>query len=143
MLGGFLPERARSPFISLAVKTDPWLSVQGEVTNAKIRSLLNSRSGVVQEEQKRSISGCVWCVAGHGRKQLLDRSPIKAVSFGGRHAFRGDALHLLGNHEQFGNATTDVVEEGAEHREALIARPRMVVPGLLEVAQEAEDPFRC
>ena len=52
---GLVPEWACSPFVALAVQAHEWELTEIQVFDAKIGSLLDTRSGVVQEEDEGSI----------------------------------------------------------------------------------------
>src|SRR5947207_264616 len=50
-----VPEGACPPFVALAMQADQWVVTEIEVFNAQIGGLLNTRSGVVEEEQEGPV----------------------------------------------------------------------------------------
>ena len=53
---GFGPERARSPFVALAVKACACGGSEVEIANAQVDSFLHARPRVVEEQDERPIS---------------------------------------------------------------------------------------
>src|SRR5665213_68345 len=131
VLGGLLPYWARAPLVAFPMEADPQLAIQGEVADAEIRDLLDPRSRVVKEEQQSAITSDRR-VGRQAGEEILDFRPIEVVRLGGRHTLGGDAHHLLGDDEKFRDPTTEIPEEGTEHREALVARADVVVSGVLQ-----------
>jgi len=59
-----VPEGACPPFVALAMQADQWVVTEIEVFNAQIGGLLNTRSGVVEEEQEGPVSQAETVVVG-------------------------------------------------------------------------------
>jgi hypothetical protein len=63
------------------------------------------------------------------------------MGLGWRRSLGGDGGHPLAHGEHVGLACGDVVEQGVQGSQALVAGADVVAAVVLEVAQEAEDPF--
>jgi hypothetical protein len=75
VLRGLRPERARTPLVSLSMEADPRLAIQGEMTDAEIGDLLDSRPRVVKEEQQSAITRDL-CVGRQASEEILDFRPV-------------------------------------------------------------------
>ena len=113
-------------------------SLEIDVASAQIDDLLHARSRVVEEENQRPVPRGVSPGGRELREQGGDLVALQETCLGGCGALRWDRGNPLGNREHLGVPNREVLEEGVEQRQALIARPRVVVADLLEVANEAE-----
>ena len=72
-----------------------------------------------------------------------DLVAFEEVGLGGCCPLHGDGRHLLADAEHLRFSAGDVVEQGVQGRQALVAGADVVVAVVLQVAQEAEDPLEA
>ena len=95
--------------------------------------------GVVEEQQQGVVAQGKAAGVGKMAKQCLDLVALEKVCFGWCGSFHGDRGDLLADAEHRRLASGDVLEQCVQRRQALVTGPHVVVPAILEVAEEAED----
>jgi hypothetical protein len=131
------PQRTGPPLVTLTVEARS-RSLQIEIGYSQVRDLLDPCARVVQEEQENSVSQCGRSTRWQSSEERPDLIPVEETSLGRCHTLGRDRSDALGDHEHLGYATAEVVEEGVEECEAVIAGADAVTPFLLQVLQETE-----
>jgi hypothetical protein len=75
-------------------------------------------------------------------QQIVDLVAFQEAGLGWRGPFRGDGGHLLADAEHLRFAGGDVVEQGVQGRQPLVAGSDVVAAVVFEVAEEGEDPLK-
>ena len=76
---------------------------------------------------------------GQASQQRLHLVAFEEVRLGGCCPLHGDGRHLLADAEHLRFPPGDVVEQGVQGRQTLVAGADMIVAVVLQVAEEAED----
>src|SRR3972149_5126288 len=124
------------------MEPDVGLVIEVEMPDSQVRDLLGPGAGVVQKEQQGAIAQRAPCARRHAGEEGLDVAAFEETSLRWRHPFAGDACDLFRDGEQLRDPASEVVEEGAEDREPVVARPGVIGPTVFEGLQEAKDPSR-
>ena len=139
--GGLLPERAGSPFVAFAVQANGGVLAEVEVLDAEIGGFLDAGAGVVEEQHQRPVAQRVPPADRQVLQELLDLVAFQEPGFRWRDAFGRDRGDLLADHQHLRRAGGDVLEQGVDRGEPLVAGADVVAAVLLEVTQERDDPL--
>ena len=114
-----------------------------EMPGAEFGDLLDPGAGVVEEQQQGPVAQGEATVAGKAPEQLLHLVALEEVRLGGCGSLHGDGRDALADLEHLRLPAGDVVEQGVQGRQALVAGPDVVAALVLQVAEEPEDPFEA
>jgi hypothetical protein len=121
------------------VEPDAGLRLQLEVLDAEVGHLLDASTGVVQEKEEHAIAECVAPAGRQSREEGADFVALQEVGFRRSGPLAGDGRYALADREQLRISAREVLEEGVDGRQALVASPDVVAANLLQVPQEPKD----
>ena len=111
--------------------------------DAQVGNLLGPRPGVVEEQQQRPVPQGESPIAGQASEELLDFVAFEVARLGRSGSLHRDGHHPLTDSEHLWVTAGDVVEEGVQCRQALVAGSGVVTSVLFQVAEEAEDALEA
>ena len=109
----------------------------------QVGDLLHPCPGVVEEQEQGAVSEGEAARPGQVPEQGLDLVALEEVRLGGCRPLHGDGRDLLADAEHLRLPAGDVVEQGVQGRQALVAGADVVGAVILQVAEEAEDPLEA
>jgi hypothetical protein len=107
----------------------------------QVSRLLHSRSSVVEEKQKGMITqgkGASWR---KGCKECIYLIVLQVESLSWRCALNRNCSHMLSLSQHRGIAHGEIVKEGADRCQAVIAGAYLIVPFLFKEAEKVSDPL--
>ena len=113
-----------------------------EVADPQVGDLLDPCAGVVEEQEQGTVPQGEPAAAGQVAEQSLDLVAFEEVRFGRRGSLHGDGRHPLADAEHLGFPAGDVLEQGVQGGQALVAGADVVAAVVLQVAQERRRPVR-
>jgi hypothetical protein len=125
------------------MQSHSWLCPEFQVFEPQIRHFLDAATGVVQQQQKCSITEGEAALGRQVMKQRLDLVPIEEAGFGRRDSFARNGGNLLGNRETLGQASPQKFKERMQHGEPVVACSPMIVAVVFEMLKEPQDAVEC
>jgi hypothetical protein len=111
-----------------------------EVAGAEVCCFLDAGAGVVEEQDQRLVAECVAAAVRQAPEELLDLVAFQEPRLGRWDAFGRDRRDLLAGHQHLRGAGRDVLEQGVDRGEPLVAGADVVAAVVFEVTQEADGP---
>jgi hypothetical protein len=123
------------------METDHWMISEVEVLDTKVGHLLNPRTAVVEEQQQGSVPQGQRAIVRKTAQKILHLVPLQERCRGRRRPFHRDRRHPLADAQHLRCPSGDVLEEGVQRGQPLVAGADVVASVLLEVAKEADYPL--
>src|ERR1035441_7675262 len=134
--GLLLPERADSPFISLAVQMYTRIRIELHVVCAHVSRFLYACSGVVEEDQQSSITQRMTPTRRQSGKRGLDLIALHEDGFGRSGSLSWNTGYLSGLFHSFRALLADICKKCADDRQSLIARLNHIASAFFEGIQK-------